>query len=193
LDEGLDWARFLLAVDAIVLEDELSSRELEVALRVRVGMSNKAIAFELGISLGTVASHIRRIRRKLRASSRRDIIVLIARRDPVDAPKIEMPLMADRMARVTPAEQEILAEVLLGMTNLEIAVSRQRSPRTIACQISSLIRKACVTCRAELVATLVQGPKRSVPSASACGQREPGAVHERGDVGAPSAEEGLAR
>jgi DNA-binding NarL/FixJ family response regulator len=164
-DEGFDWAWFLLSVDAIVLEDELSSRELEVALKVRVGMSNKAIAYELGISLGTVASHIRRIRRKLGARSRRDIIVLIALRNPVDAPRIETRLMADKMARVTPAELEILADILLGRTNLEIAISRRRSPRTIACQISSLIKKACVTCRAELVATFAQAPKRSAERA----------------------------
>ena len=161
-DEGLHSARFLLSVDDIVLEDELSSRELEVALMVREGMANKAIAFELGLSLGTVASHIRRIRRKLGARSRRDIIVLIALRNPVDAPKSETRLMADRMARVTPAEREILADVLLGRTNLEIAAGRRCSPRTIACQISSLIRKACVTCRAELVATFVQVTKMSV-------------------------------
>jgi DNA-binding NarL/FixJ family response regulator len=145
-----------------MLEDELSSRELQIARMVRAGMSNKAIAFELAISPGTAASHIKRIRRKLRARSRRDIIVLIALRKPVDASEIEKRLMADRMARLTPAEREILADVLLGRSNLEIAACRRRSPRTIACQLSSLIRKACVTSRAELVAVFVQASKGSV-------------------------------
>jgi DNA-binding NarL/FixJ family response regulator len=49
---------------------ELTSREEEVVEHVRRGLSNKEIAREMGISLGTVRAHLRSIFRKLEVSSR---------------------------------------------------------------------------------------------------------------------------
>jgi DNA-binding NarL/FixJ family response regulator len=49
---------------------ELTSREEEVVEHVRRGLSNKEIARDMGISLGTVRAHLRSIFRKLEVSSR---------------------------------------------------------------------------------------------------------------------------
>jgi DNA-binding NarL/FixJ family response regulator len=49
---------------------DLTVREEEVVEHVRRGLSNKEIAREMGISLGTVRAHLRSIFRKLEVSSR---------------------------------------------------------------------------------------------------------------------------
>ena len=49
---------------------ELTAREEEVVALVRRGLSNKEIALEMSISLGTVRAHLRSIFRKLDVSSR---------------------------------------------------------------------------------------------------------------------------
>jgi two-component system nitrate/nitrite response regulator NarL len=52
----------------------LSHREREIAILVARGLSNKAIARELGLSGGTVKIHVHRILRKLGARSRYSLI-----------------------------------------------------------------------------------------------------------------------
>lgn len=52
----------------------LTEREAQVVGAVAMGHSNKAIAYELGLSLSTVATHIRRARTKLAVSSRIELI-----------------------------------------------------------------------------------------------------------------------
>ena len=54
----------------------LSQRELEVALLVVRGCSNKQVARELGVCEGTVKLHVRSIFRKVGASSRYSLIKL---------------------------------------------------------------------------------------------------------------------
>lgn len=50
--------------------DSLTEREAEVTLRAARGSSNKAIARELGIAVGTVKAHLHRAYRKLDISNR---------------------------------------------------------------------------------------------------------------------------
>jgi two-component system, NarL family, nitrate/nitrite response regulator NarL len=52
----------------------LSRREREIALLVAQGLSNKAIARELGVSHGTVKNHVHRVLQKLGAKSRYSLI-----------------------------------------------------------------------------------------------------------------------
>jgi LuxR family maltose regulon positive regulatory protein len=52
------------------LLDPLSERELEVLQLIAAGMSNRQIAQEMFISLGTVKTHINNIYRKLGTHSR---------------------------------------------------------------------------------------------------------------------------
>lgn len=54
----------------------LSPREGEVALLVARGLSNKEVAYELGISDGTVKTHMHSIFQKLGTKSRYSLIVL---------------------------------------------------------------------------------------------------------------------
>ncbi len=53
--------------------EELSSREIEVALLARDGLSNKAIARELHISIKTVETHMTSIGKKLHIRSRKEL------------------------------------------------------------------------------------------------------------------------
>ena len=53
---------------------------------------------------------------------------------------------------LTPAEREILEQVLAGRSNAEIGRCRGRSPRTVANQITSLFRRLGVASRFELFA-----------------------------------------
>jgi predicted ATPase/DNA-binding CsgD family transcriptional regulator len=54
-------------------EPELTARELEIAALITKGLSNRAIASELGIALATVARHVANIMAKLGFSSRLQI------------------------------------------------------------------------------------------------------------------------
>ena len=49
---------------------ELTPREMEILRHLAAGQSNKAIARELGITIGTVKLHVRSILRKLQVRSR---------------------------------------------------------------------------------------------------------------------------
>ncbi len=56
----------------------LSSREAIVAGYVALGHSNKLIAYELGISLASVSVYVRRVRTKLGAGSRVELVRMLA-------------------------------------------------------------------------------------------------------------------
>jgi DNA-binding NarL/FixJ family response regulator len=56
----------------------LTSREREVTGLIQRGMANKAIAATLGMSPATVATHLRSIFKKLRISSRTELLVGVA-------------------------------------------------------------------------------------------------------------------
>jgi DNA-binding CsgD family transcriptional regulator len=60
--------------EPVLVMTALTSREREVAARVASGCSNKVVAFELGVSTGTVAVLLRRALRKLGLASRLDLI-----------------------------------------------------------------------------------------------------------------------
>lgn len=53
----------------------LTDREQEVAALVRSGLPNKVIAFRLGVSEGTVKSHLNQVYRKLRIRNRVALII----------------------------------------------------------------------------------------------------------------------
>lgn len=57
------------------LGERLTSREVEVAGLVSLGLTNKAVAQQLVVSEGTVKIHLHNIYRKLRVSSRTQLIV----------------------------------------------------------------------------------------------------------------------
>jgi len=59
-----------LAIDATRIAEHLTPRELEVLTRMTAGLSNRAIASELGIEYTTVRGHVQAILEKLGARSR---------------------------------------------------------------------------------------------------------------------------
>ena len=63
----------------------------------------------------------------------------------------------DLLARLAPAERDIVRGVLAGRSNAEIARARGTSPRTVANQLAALFRKLRVGSRAELVGRLQGG------------------------------------
>ena len=60
-------------LDDDVLGELLTAREIEVVHAIRVGKSNKIIAFELGMSEGTVKAHVHNIMKKIGAVNRTEV------------------------------------------------------------------------------------------------------------------------
>ncbi|MGA0611751.1 DNA-binding response regulator [Caldimonas sp. KR1-144] len=65
--------------------EDLTSRELDVLRLLAQGFSNKLIAKALGISLGTVKSHVRPILVKLHAACRTEAVAVATRRGLLDS------------------------------------------------------------------------------------------------------------
>jgi DNA-binding NarL/FixJ family response regulator len=137
----------------------LSPRERAIVELVLDGASNKQVAYTLGSSHGTVASHLRRALRKLGFASRVDLMrvgalaagqatrsrlgagldVVVLERG---APGWELPL--------TEAERAVALLVCEGLTNAQIAHRRGTAARTVANQLASTFGKLGVGSRAEL-------------------------------------------
>jgi len=62
----------------------LSARELQIVDGLARGLTNRAIAEELYLSVHTVRNHVQRICRRLGASSRLEVVVIAAREGLVD-------------------------------------------------------------------------------------------------------------
>ena len=62
----------------------LTARELEIVAGLARGLTNRAIAEELYLSVHTVRNHVQRICRRLGASSRLEVVVIAAREGLVD-------------------------------------------------------------------------------------------------------------
>lgn len=67
-----------------VLEDALTSRELEILGQLAIGSTNKLIAGRLGITEDTVKAHMKSILSKLSANDRAHAVVIAIRRGFID-------------------------------------------------------------------------------------------------------------
>ena len=63
-----------LRIDASRIAERMTPRELEVLARMATGLSNRAIAAELGIAYTTVRGHVQAVLEKLDARSRFDAV-----------------------------------------------------------------------------------------------------------------------
>jgi DNA-binding CsgD family transcriptional regulator len=63
----------------------LSEREAQIVAAVALGRSNKAVAYELGLSASSVATHLRRAQHKLGIGSRVELILAAAALAPASA------------------------------------------------------------------------------------------------------------
>ncbi len=73
-------AALRVLVDQAPVHDGLTGRERDVLQLLATGSCNKTIARDLGIGVGTVKAHLKRIMRKLGATARTHAVVLAAQR-----------------------------------------------------------------------------------------------------------------
>ncbi len=139
----------------------LTRSEAIVASLAARGHSDKLVAYELGTRIGTVSALLARVYRKLRVRTRADLV------DRLRAPREAVPLHlpggetvlaftqptptpSPFLAKLSPAEREVVALVTKGHRNDEIAELRGTSPRTVAHQLTRIYEKLGVGSRAEL-------------------------------------------
>lgn len=164
-----DGRRFVVAVhnDPIHCDPRgLTLRERQVAEYVGMGHSTGQIAYTLGISASSVTDCSARAQRKLGLSSRPELAAFFAETGPrarlaevvIRADKLligSYPLIPEgRVKALTGGERDVLADLLGGSTNADIARRRKSSERTVANQIQSIYRKLGVRSRSELAAHL---------------------------------------
>lgn len=98
-------------------------------------MPGKLIAYSLGVAPSTVSSVLRSAATKLGLSSTTELARVVR----VLVSDGATPAIDD--TSLSPAEREILAMLLAGDSNAAIARARRRSERTVANQVSAILRK----------------------------------------------------
>jgi len=144
----------------------LSMRERQVAAYAGLGRSAKEISYLLGAPAASVENSLRRAQAKLGLQSRVELTDFFAPRS-LRAHVAEiavgnetllvgsMPLLDEtKLVGLSPAERHVLALVIAGSTDHDIAKRRSTSARTVANQVQALFRKFGVRSRGELVARL---------------------------------------
>jgi DNA-binding NarL/FixJ family response regulator len=144
----------------------LSAQERQVAEFVGLGHSNKEVAYKLGVSVSAVGNCSARAQVKLGLGSRAELAAFFAPCG-LRAKLAEVSVAGENLllgahplvdeARVdvlTEAERAVLANLLCGSTNTDIANRRNTSERTVANQVQSIYRKLRVRSRSELAAQL---------------------------------------
>ncbi len=123
----------------------LTRSELSVVSDAARGLSGKLIAYGHGISASRVSSHLARATAKLGLASRAELVRLAALLCHPTRPELSKEAL-------TRAEREVLALLVDGLSNAEIARRRNRSVRTIANQVARLLDKSGSPTRRALVA-----------------------------------------
>ncbi|HET9929705.1 MAG TPA: LuxR C-terminal-related transcriptional regulator [Polyangiaceae bacterium] len=128
----------------------LSASEELVARRLLEGASDKSIAGELGVSVSTVSTFARRLRKKLGCRPGEEALLLSRARSGV-----QLRRRVVLFERLSAAECEVASELLVGRSYLEIARRREVSLRTVASQCAAIFRKCGVSGQRELAAVLL--------------------------------------
>ncbi|MDH5739826.1 MAG: helix-turn-helix transcriptional regulator [Nitrospira sp.] len=144
----------------------LTLRERQVAEFIGQGHSCKEIGYLLGISPSAVTNCTTRAVRKLGLSSLTELAAFFSPNGPratleeygVHGDRLLIgtyPLLpADQIVNLTDAERAILAALLAGSTNRDIAQRRNCSEHTVANQVQAIFRKVGVRSRSELAVRL---------------------------------------
>jgi DNA-binding NarL/FixJ family response regulator len=142
----------------------LTPIERTIAGYVAMGHSNKLIAYELGVSVGTVSAHTHTILKKLGIRTRVELVNLVTllERGAVASLDMGAGLVAvsagdARLSganRLTAAEREVATMAARGRSSAEIAEARGVSPRTIHNQLLSIFTKLRIESRTELALLL---------------------------------------
>jgi DNA-binding CsgD family transcriptional regulator len=126
----------------------LSVREAQIVGLALRGHANKLIAYEMGLSIASVGTHLSRAMSKLRMRSRVELIASAGRR-----PRASQ----ERLMLLTAAEREVCKAAGRGLSNAEISKIRGCTQRTVANQLSAAFRKLDLRSRSELAAALHTG------------------------------------
>lgn len=158
--------RYLVAYEnppSVMDPRRLTPNERAVTQLASAGHSSKLVGYELGLSVGTVTSTLARVMRKLGVRNRAELTRFVRelhraeiaeRTDVADGiVVIATPRAAHAPDKLTAAERAVMQDLVEGRSNAEIAARRGSSVRTVAKQVASVLRKASVGSRAELVAT----------------------------------------
>jgi DNA-binding NarL/FixJ family response regulator len=157
-------------------QERLSERERTVAQLAARGEPLKVIADNCAISLQAVSTYLTRAKRKLGVASRTELVRAMVQNDGGTSSKgapvalvahlrfdeewfrvLRRPATAGAAMSLllTHAEAEVLAGLLRGLPDAEIARDRGTTVRTVAAQVAAIVRKEHVGSRTELVATVL--------------------------------------
>jgi DNA-binding NarL/FixJ family response regulator len=164
-----DQRRFVVAVrNDLRFPDPrgLSLRERQVAEFAGLGRSAKEIAYLLGVSAASVENSLRRAQAKLGLGSRLELTEFFSPQG-VRANLARVALAGDalligaterldetKLAALTSAQREVVALLIAGSTNKDIAQRRATSPNTVANQVQAIFRTFGARSRGELLARL---------------------------------------
>jgi DNA-binding NarL/FixJ family response regulator len=74
IEKELNFLKEYSKIEKVCINDSLSERESEVAIKIKEGKSNKVIAEELYVTTNTVKRHCQKIYSKLGIKSRYELI-----------------------------------------------------------------------------------------------------------------------
>ena len=144
----------------------LSLRERQVAEFAGLGRSAKEIAYLLGVSAASVENSLRRAQAKLGLGSRLELTEFFSPQG-IRANLARVALAGDtlligatprldetKLAGLTSAQREVVALLIAGSTNHDIAQRRATSPNTVANQVQAIFRTFGARSRGELLARL---------------------------------------
>lgn len=164
-----DGRRFIVAIKNDPAHPDprgLTLRERQIAEYVGLGCASKEIAYTLGLSETAITNCTARMQKKLGIGTRIELVAFFApngfRRKLAEIVLsgeqllVSVNSLADtrQLASLSDTERDIVALLIAGSTNADIAQKRGSSDRTVANQIQSIFRKLTVRSRGELVAKL---------------------------------------
>jgi DNA-binding CsgD family transcriptional regulator len=128
---------------ALATLERLTLRERRILSEVIEGSSSKSIALTVGLSETQVSKTLANSALKLGLRSRAELVQYAA--------MLGRPVTRNVPHALTIAERDVLELIVGGYSNLQIATLRGRSQRTIANQVSALLRKTGLTSRRNLM------------------------------------------
>jgi DNA-binding NarL/FixJ family response regulator len=167
-----DGRRFIVAIRNDPAHPDprgLTMGEREVGEFVGLGRSTKEIGYILGVSYSAVTNMTSRAQAKLGLESRAELAAFFAPAGlraklaevAVNGEQLLVgayPLVDKRkVEKLTDAERAVVAHLVVGSTNNDIAHRRRTSESTVANQVHSIYTKLGVRSRAELAARLHEG------------------------------------
>lgn len=164
-----DGRRFIVAIKNDPAHPDprgLTPRERQISEYVGLGCASKEIAYTLGLSETAITNCTARVQRKLGIGSRAELVAFFAP-NGFRRKLAETMLRGERLlvgtnplantrhlVGLSDTERDIVALLITGSTNADIAQRRGSSEYTVANQVQTIFRKLSVCSRGELVAKL---------------------------------------